>query len=58
MKEREEFNTKIEERFKVNRFYKSMFNIQQNEYFNSFMALAIISNTICLALDRYPVDLT
>lgn len=43
---------------KSNKLYSLMFVIQESQIFDLFMAILIILNTLALALDKYPVDLT
>jgi hypothetical protein len=40
-----------------NRLYAFAFNLVEHEYFEIFMAICIIINTIILALDKYPIDM-
>jgi hypothetical protein len=34
-----------------------MHALSESQYFHSFMAMAIVLNTVSLALDKYPIDL-
>lgn len=41
----------------LQKFQNFLLAVSVNKYFNTFITGAIIGNTICLALDKYPPDL-
>ena len=53
----EDASTPLEypERAQNNRLYKLNFWIASSNLFNAFITILIIMNTVCLALDRYPM---
>lgn len=46
-----------EMRAKQNFFYRRCFEMQQSRFFVAFISFCIVTNTIVLGLDSYPVDI-